>query len=37
MVDDIVTTGATLSEAAGVLKKAGAVAVYCAAVARSKG
>ena len=35
LVDDIVTTGATLSEAAGVLKKAGAAAVYCAAVARS--
>lgn len=35
LIDDIVTTGATLSEAAGVLKKAGAAAVYCAAVARS--
>ena len=37
LVDDIVTTGATLSEAAGVLKKAGAEAGYCTAVARSKG
>lgn len=35
LIDDIVTTGATLSEAAGMLKKAGASAVYCAAVARS--
>ncbi len=35
LIDDIVTTGATLSEATGVLKKAGAAAVYCAAVARS--
>lgn len=35
LIDDIVTTGATLSEAAGVLKKAGAAGVYCAAVARS--
>lgn len=35
LIDDIVTTGATLSEAAGVLKKAGASAVYCATVARS--
>ena len=35
LVDDIVTTGATLSEAAGVLKKAGAVEVLAATVARS--
>lgn len=35
LIDDIVTTGATLSEAAGVLKNAGASGVYCAAVARS--
>ena len=35
LVDDIVTTGATLSEAAGVLKRAGAAVVYCAALARS--
>ena len=35
LLDDIITTGATLSEAAGVLKKAGAAGVYCAAVARS--
>ncbi len=35
LVDDIVTTGATLSEAAGMLKKAGAVEVLAATVARS--
>lgn len=35
LVDDIVTTGATLSEAAGLLKKAGAVEVLAATVARS--
>lgn len=35
LVDDIVTTGATLSEAAGVLKKAGAGEVLAATVARS--
>ena len=35
LVDDIVTTGATLSEAAGVLKKAGAKEVICATLARS--
>ena len=33
LIDDIVTTGATLSEAAGVLKNAGAKAVYGACVA----
>lgn len=36
LVDDIVTTGATLSEAASVLKKAGAVSVTAATVARRK-
>ena len=35
LVDDIVTTGATLSEAARVLKKAGAKEVICATLARS--
>lgn len=33
IVDDIVTTGATLSECASVLKKAGCLEVYAAAVA----
>ncbi len=33
LIDDIVTTGATISEAAGVLKAAGAKAVYAACVA----
>ena len=35
LVDDIVTTGATLSEAARVLKKAGAKEVICATLDRS--
>ena len=35
LVDDIVTTGATLSEAAGVLKRAGAKAVIAVTLARS--
>lgn len=35
LVDDIVTTGATLSEAAKVLKKAGAKEVICVTLARS--
>lgn len=34
LVDDVVTTGSTLSEAARMLKKAGAKAVYCATLAR---
>lgn len=33
LIDDIVTTGATISEAAGVLKRAGAKSVYAACVA----
>ena len=33
LIDDIVTTGATVSEAARILKKAGAAAVYVACVA----
>ena len=36
LIDDIVTTGATLSEAATVLKKAGAVSVVAATVARRR-
>lgn len=36
LIDDIVTTGATLSECAGVLKKNGALLVYAAALACSK-
>lgn len=35
LMDDIVTTGATLSECARVLGKAGAEQVVCATVARS--
>lgn len=35
LIDDIVTTGATFSECAGVLKAAGAAEVICAAAARS--
>jgi ComF family protein len=37
LVDDILTTGATSSEAARVLKKAGASRVICAVVARTEG
>ena len=36
LVDDIVTTGSTLSEAAGVLRQAGAAAVCAVTVARAK-
>ena len=36
LMDDIVTTGATLSEAASVLKKAGAASVTAATVARRR-
>lgn len=35
LVDDIMTTGATMSEAAKTLKKAGALAVICAVAARA--
>ena len=35
LVDDIMTTGSTLSEAAKTLKSAGAAKVYCASVARA--
>lgn len=34
LVDDVVTTGATVSECARMLKKAGAKAVYCLTLAR---
>ena len=34
LVDDVVTTGSTMSEAARVLRKAGAKAVYGASLAR---
>jgi ComF family protein len=37
LVDDILTTGATCSEAAGLLKRAGAAAVAVAVVARADG
>lgn len=36
LIDDIVTTGSTLSECAATLKAAGAAEVLCAAVARSR-
>ena len=35
LIDDVLTTGATLSECARVLKKAGAVSVYAATAARA--
>lgn len=35
LVDDIMTTGSTLSECAGTLKKAGAETVWCVTLARS--
>ena len=35
LVDDVVTTGATLSECAGTLRAAGAAAVVCATLARA--
>jgi predicted amidophosphoribosyltransferase len=35
LVDDVLTTGATLSECARVLKHAGAVSVYAVTVARA--
>lgn len=36
LVDDIVTTGSTLSECAGVLRRAGAKEIFAATVARAK-
>jgi phosphoribosylpyrophosphate synthetase len=35
LVDDVMTTGTTLSECAGVLKRAGAEKVWAATVARA--
>jgi predicted amidophosphoribosyltransferase len=35
LIDDVLTTGATLSECARVLKKAGAASVYAATAARA--
>ena len=37
LVDDILTTGATCSEAAAVLRRAGASAVAAAVLARAQG
>jgi len=37
VVDDVMTSGATLSELAGLLKKAGAASVHCAVLARGTG
>jgi predicted amidophosphoribosyltransferase len=34
LVDDVLTTGSTLSECAKVLKKAGAVSIHAATAAR---
>ena len=34
LVDDVLTTGATCTEAAGMLKKAGAAEVHVAVIAR---
>ncbi|MDO4815326.1 MAG: ComF family protein [Bacillota bacterium] len=36
LIDDVVTTGATLSECAKTLKDAGAIYIYCATVARGR-
>ena len=37
IVDDVMTSGATLSELARLLKKSGAATVHCAVVARGTG
>lgn len=36
LIDDVVTTGATLSECAKTLKDAGALYIYCATIARGR-
>ena len=36
LIDDIITTGSTLSECARTLREAGAAEVLCAAVARTR-
>ena len=37
VIDDVITTGATITEAANVIASAGAATVFAAAIARSLG